>query len=92
MRNQHRLSIQSQKNRRHFRRVRWTIENQRITKINLLKHRNWKGKDGEQVIVRIIENQSTRVDAVSGASMSSVAIMNAVENAVQKAKANTKGK
>lgn len=67
-----------------------TIENQRIAKIDLLKHRNWKGKDGEQVIVRIIEKQSTRVDAVSGATTSSVAIMNAVENAVQKASAKGK--
>jgi len=67
-----------------------TIENQGIAKIDLLKHRNWKWKDGEQVIVRIMENQSTRVDSVSGATTSSVAIMNAVENAVQKA--NTKGK
>ena len=34
---------------------------------------------------RIIETQSTKVDAVSGATMSRVAIMNAVEDAVQKA-------
>jgi uncharacterized protein with FMN-binding domain len=62
-----------------------TIQNQRIIKIDLLKHRNWKGKPAEQVIVRIIEEQSTNIDAVSGATMSSVAIMNAVEDAIQKA-------
>jgi uncharacterized protein with FMN-binding domain len=62
-----------------------TIQNQRIIKIDLLKHRNWKGKPAEQIIVRIIEEQSTNVDAVSGATMSSVAIMNAVEDAIQKA-------
>ena len=35
---------------------------------------------------RIIEAESTGVDAVSGAALSSVAIMNAVEDAVQKAR------
>jgi fumarate reductase flavoprotein subunit len=34
---------------------------------------------------RIIEKQSTKVDSVSGATLSSVAIMNAVEDAVKKA-------
>ena len=62
-----------------------TIENQQITKIDLLKHSNWKGKPAEQILVRIIEEQSTNVDAVTGATMSSVTIMNAVEDAIKKA-------
>ncbi|MBN1847975.1 MAG: FMN-binding protein [Deltaproteobacteria bacterium] len=62
-----------------------TIQNQRIANIKLIKHRNWKGKAAEQVVVSIIEEQSTHVDAVSGATVSSVAIMNAVEDAIQKA-------
>ena len=64
-----------------------TIQDQRITEINLLKHRNWKGAPAEEpVLVRIIEEQSTKVDAVSGATASSVAIMNAVEDAINKSK------
>jgi len=64
-----------------------TISNQEITDIDLIKHRTWKGGATEGVIPdRIIEAQSTKVDAVSGATMSSVAIMNAVEDAVQKAR------
>ncbi len=64
-----------------------TIQNQRITDIKLLEHRNWKGKAAEKIIPdKIIAEQSTRIDAVSGATMSSIAIMNAVEDAVQKAK------
>jgi uncharacterized protein with FMN-binding domain len=64
-----------------------TIENQRITDINLISHRTWKGKAAEKAIPdRIIDAQSTRVDAVSGATVSSIAIMNAVEDALQKAK------
>ena len=64
-----------------------TVENQRITDIKLISHRTWKGKTAEKAIpYRIIEHQSTKVDAVSGATRSSIAIMNAVEDALQKAK------
>ncbi len=63
------------------------IQNQRITNIKLFEHRTWKGKAAENIIpARIIGEQSTRVDAVSGATVSSRAIMNAVEAAVRKAK------
>ena len=64
-----------------------TVENQRISNIELLEHRTWKGKAAENVIpARIIAEQTTKVDAVSGATVSSRAIMNAVEAAVRKAK------
>jgi uncharacterized protein with FMN-binding domain len=64
-----------------------TIDNQRVTGIKLISHRTWKGKAAEKEIPdRIINNQSTAVDAVSGATMSSVAIMNAVEDALRKAR------
>ena len=42
------------------------------------------GGPAEEVVpARIIEQQSTSVDAVSGATMSSYAIMNAVESAIE---------
>lgn len=64
-----------------------TIQNQRISIIELMEHRTWRGKAAETLIPdRIIAEQSTRVDAVSGATISSRAIMNAVEAAVRKAK------
>lgn len=64
-----------------------TISDQKITDIELIEHRTWKGGAAEGIIPqRIIETQSTKVDAVSGATMSSVAIMNAVEDAVRKAR------
>jgi uncharacterized protein with FMN-binding domain len=67
--------------------VKITVQNQRIMDIQLIEHRTWKGKKAEDIVLdRIIEEQSTRVDAVAGATVSSRAIMNAVENAVQKAK------
>jgi uncharacterized protein with FMN-binding domain len=67
--------------------ARVTIQNQRITNISLLKHRTWKGGPAGNIIPRrIIDEQSTKVDAVSGATVSSTAIMNAVNDAIQLAK------
>ena len=67
--------------------VKVTIQNQKIATIELVEHRTWRGGAAENIIpARIIEEQSTRVDAVSGATVSSRAIMNAVETAVRKAK------
>ena len=46
----------------------------------------WKGSKAESPIIkRIIENQSTDVDAVSGATNSSRVIMNAGQRAIEKA-------
>ena len=67
--------------------ARVTIRNQRITNISLLEHRTWKGRAAANIIPhRIIDEQSTKVDAVSGATVSSTAIMNAVDDAIQLAK------
>jgi len=64
-----------------------TIDHQRIANIELVEHRNWRGEAAEAIIPhRIIDEQSTRVDVVSGATLSSAVIMNAVEDAVQKAR------
>lgn len=64
-----------------------TIKQQRISHIELVSHRNMLGVAAEAPVPqRIIRQQSTRVDAVSGATASSRAIMNAVEDAVRKAR------
>ena len=66
--------------------VKVTIKNSKIVDIRIIEHRAWKGKKVESVIQkRIIENQSTDIDAVSGATNSSIVIMNAVQKAVEKA-------
>ena len=63
-----------------------TIQKKRLTKITLHEHRTWKGAAAEKVIPdRIIEAQSTKVDAVSGATLSSMVILNAVEKKKKKA-------
>ena len=54
--------------------------------IELLKHRTWRGGAAAKAIPnRIIQAQSTKVDAVTGATISSRAIMKAVQDAVGKA-------
>ena len=69
--------------------VRVTIQDQKITHIEILDHDAWKGKKAEPIIPqRIIDQQSTNVDTVSGATNSSKVIMNAVQHALEKAYRN----
>jgi uncharacterized protein with FMN-binding domain len=66
--------------------VKVTIHDQTIAAIEIVKHTAWKGKKAEPIIPqRIIDQQSTAVDAVSGATNSSKVIMNAVQIAVEQA-------
>jgi uncharacterized protein with FMN-binding domain len=66
--------------------VRVTVRDSRIVGIRILKHiRSWKGGSANVVIPqRIIEKQSTAVDAITGATNSSRVIMSAVQDAVRK--------
>jgi len=67
-------------------RVTIIVMDRRIVRILIDEHQAWRGKKAEAPIVkRIIAAQSTRVDAVSGATNSSRVIMNAVQNALEKA-------
>lgn len=69
--------------------VRVTIKDKKIFNIEIAEHQAWKGKKAElPILERIIETQSTRVDAVSGATNSSRVIMNAVQKAIEKAYKN----
>ena len=64
--------------------VRVVIKDKKIANIEILKHYALKGKKAEPIIPRrIIENQSTYVDAVTGATNSSRVIMNAVQKAIE---------
>lgn len=59
-----------------------TVQNKVITSIAILEHKNGRGKPAEIVADRIIEEQKIEVDAVSGATNSSIVIKKAVENAL----------
>ncbi|MBI4645261.1 MAG: FMN-binding protein [Bacteroidia bacterium] len=66
--------------------VKVTIKNNKIENIEIVKHTAGKGKKAEMpVISSIIEKQSAKVDAVTGATNSSRVIMNAVQKAIEKA-------
>ena len=63
-----------------------TIKDSSIANIKIIEHQAWMGKKAEiKIVERIIAHQSTRVDAVSGATNSSRVIMNAVQLAIEKA-------
>jgi uncharacterized protein with FMN-binding domain len=69
--------------------VQVTVKDNSIVNIEILQHLAWRGGIAEATIAeRIIASQSTKVDAVSGATNSSRVIMNAVQNAVEKAYRN----
>jgi uncharacterized protein with FMN-binding domain len=67
--------------------VRVTVQDGRMTRIELIGHwASWIGKKAEPVIPqRIIEKQSSDVDAVTGATNSSRVIMHAVNDALEQA-------
>ena len=60
------------------------IQDHNIVAINIIKHScSPIGKKAEKIAGKIIEDQSLNIDAVSGATGSSKAILKAVENALQ---------
>jgi uncharacterized protein with FMN-binding domain len=62
--------------------VKTWVKNGEITQIDLLEHFNGKGAPAEKIVDDIIEKQSLQVDAISGATVSSVAIKKAVEDSL----------
>lgn len=65
-----------------YAKVEVTVQNGVITNIDILEHKNGRGKPAEIVTDRILEEQKIDVDAVSGATNSSTVIKKAVENAL----------
>lgn len=62
-----------------------TVNDGRITKIDLVKHKYEKGGPAVSVIDEIIAHQTLEVDVVSGATNSSKTILKAVEIALESA-------
>ena len=63
-------------------RVQVTVRNHRLESIDLLEHENGRGTPAEAIFDQMLQNQTTAVDAVSGATCSSKVIRKAVENAL----------
>jgi uncharacterized protein with FMN-binding domain len=66
-----------------YAKVEITVRKGTITDINIVEHDNERGAPAEAVVDDIIEQQTTKVDAVSGATNSSLVIEKAVENALE---------
>lgn len=56
----------------------------RIVSIELLKHFNGQGQTAEAIIPAVLDAQSLGVDVVTGATHSSLTILKALENALEK--------
>ena len=66
-------------------RLRLRIQSAAIQRIELLQHDNGMGKDAERILEDIQKQNSTVVDDVSSATISSRAIRMAAQNALKKA-------
>ena len=62
--------------------VQVTVRDHRLESIELLEHENGRGTPAEAILDQMVQEQTTAVDAVSGATCSSKVIRKAVENAV----------
>lgn len=58
------------------------VVNHEIREIDILEHHHGKGAKGEAITDTIISQQSLEVDAISGATYSSLVIIKAVEDAL----------
>ena len=63
-------------------RVQVTVRDHQMESIELLEHENGRGTPAEAILDQMVQNQTTAVDAVSGATCSSKVIRKAVENAL----------
>lgn len=61
-----------------------TVNNHKITDIQLIHHKNERGQKAEVIPNKVLSAQSLQVDTVSGATNSSKVILKAIENALNK--------
>lgn len=62
--------------------VKSIVREGKISEIEILEHNNGLGGKAEGIIEEVVEAQSLEVDAVSGATLSSVVIKKAIENSL----------
>lgn len=66
-----------------YAKVKVFVKNGEITNIDILEHKNGRGKSAEAITSKIVEKQKINVDAISSATNSSIVIKKAVENALK---------
>jgi len=62
--------------------VRVIVERNKITRIELVRHKNGRGTSAEIIPDKVLEAQTLDVDLISGATVSSKVILKAIENAL----------
>lgn len=60
------------------------VQQPQVTSIKILKHDNGLGKRAEVIVKTVLAKQSLEVDAITGATISSKTILQAIENALEK--------
>ena len=64
--------------------VKVTVEKGKITEIEIVNHQNGLGQSAKVIVDEMVDKNTYDVDAVSGATVSSEVIINAVNDALQK--------
>ncbi|MBR4084601.1 MAG: FMN-binding protein [Lachnospiraceae bacterium] len=64
--------------------VKVIVENSKIIEVEILQHQNGLGQTANVIVEDMVDKNTYDVDAVSGATVSSEIIMNAVNDALQK--------
>ena len=64
--------------------VKVTVKKGKIKEIEIVNHQNGLGQSANVIVDEMVDKNAYDVDAVSGATVSSEIIMNAVNNALQK--------
>lgn len=64
--------------------VKVTVKKGKIKEIEIVNHQNGLGQSANVIVDEMVDKNTYDVDAVSGATVSSEIIMNAVNNALQK--------
>ena len=62
--------------------VRVTVQNHRLTAVELVKHSHGRGAAAEVILDEVLRQQTLGVDAISGATYSSKVILTAIEDAL----------
>ncbi len=65
-----------------YAKVQVDVVNEQITEVIILEHRNERGESAGTIVEQMVINQNLQVDAISGATNSSLVIMKAAENAL----------
>lgn len=60
-----------------------TVKDNHITKVDLVKHKNDRGKPAEVLVDKVVETQKINIDTISGATNSSKVILKAIETALE---------